>query len=76
MKCIMCGNDAKKTVKKYIRDFGDFVLIVKNVPCYKCDCGEVYYDAATVDRLEKIENAVKSLTADEVVIVKYENLAA
>ena len=76
MKCIMCGQTAVPTHTKYIRDLGEFVLIIKNVPCFKCTCGEIYYDAETVESLEKIEAAVKQFAAEDVLIVKYDNVAA
>ena len=47
------------------------MIIVKNVPCFKCKkCGEVAYTATVVERLEQISNQLeKALT--EITVVNY-----
>lgn len=52
-------------------DIGDCVIIVKNVPSLVCrQCGEVYYDDETLERLEKIVDSLRETVA-EVAIVDY-----
>jgi len=57
-------------------DLGSSMIIIKNVPCQKCDqCGEVVYDGITVRRIEQI---VKALTYSlaEIAVVNYSEKVA
>ncbi|MCP4150257.1 MAG: type II toxin-antitoxin system MqsA family antitoxin [bacterium] len=54
-KCNFCGNkDTVSKVTDYIhRHKGQFML-VENVPCEECTyCGERYYEAVTLKKIEK-----------------------
>ena len=52
-------------------DIRDCVIIVKNVPSLVCQqCGEVYYDDETMERLEKIVDSLREAVT-EVAIVDY-----
>ncbi len=69
MKCMKCGKDTFKSTTTNVTDLGDSIIVVRNVPCYKCDdCDEVYYTADVVKQLEKIIDSVKSLMQDVAVI--------
>jgi len=71
MTCFICKGTMIESTTTYMEDLGNCIVIIKNVPCNKCDqCGEVSYSGSTVRRIENIINTLKdSLT--EVAIVNY-----
>lgn len=75
MKCQVCGAAAKKGLTTSVTDFGKCLIIVRNVPCYKCsECNEIIYSADVVQRLETIIEAAKQLM-QEVSIIDYSQAA-
>lgn len=75
MKCIECGNQAQKALKKYIADLENCVLIIKDVPSYVCPhCGEVYYDNDVALKIEEIVTRFKDFI-QEVAIIEYNKVA-
>lgn len=49
MKCIYC----KGNMESDFTDLKTCVIIIRNVPCYKCkQCGEVAFDFSVGERLE------------------------
>ena len=69
MKCMKCGNTAyQSTVSEAIEmEFG--LLVIRNIPCYKCDeCDEIYYTGDVVKKLEEITENVKKALQDLIVI--------
>nr|WP_302120298.1 type II toxin-antitoxin system MqsA family antitoxin [uncultured Ruminococcus sp.] len=55
----------------YVEDLGNCIVIIRNVPCSKCNqCGEVSYNGTVLRQIEQIiDNLKNSLT--EVAIVNY-----
>ena len=44
MVCMECGAKAEKGYTTSVTDLGNCLLIVRNVPCYKCtECNEIIY---------------------------------
>lgn len=75
MICIKCGATAEKGYTTSVTDLGHCLLIVRNVPCYKCmECNEVIYTGDVVKKLEKITEQAKKFT-QEISIVNYSNVA-
>lgn len=75
MKCQVCGAATEKGLTTSVTDLGKCLIIVRNVPCYKCsECNEVIYTADVVQRLEKIIEAAKKLM-QEVSIIDYSQAA-
>ena len=75
MKCHVCGAVAKKSLTTSVTDLGGCLIIVRNVPCYKCsECNEVIYSADVVQHLERIIEAAKKLM-QEVSIIDYSQAA-
>lgn len=75
MKCARCGGAAGQGVTTSVTDFGDCLIIIRNVPCYKCEeCGEAVYTADVVQRLEALIAAAKTL-AQEISIIDYTKAA-
>ena len=49
MKCMRCGKEVYKstTTEAIELDFG--VLVIRNIPCYKCvECDEIFYTSIQV----------------------------
>lgn len=75
MKCQVCGAVAEKGLTTSVTDLGGCLIIVRNVPCYKCsECNEVIYSADVVRHLENIIEAAKKLM-QEVSIIDYSQAA-
>ncbi len=76
MKCIACGASAIKGVTTSVTDLSTQLIIVRNVPCYKCvECNEIIYTADVVQHLEAIIESAKSLMQD-ISIIDYSKSAA
>lgn len=75
MLCTNCGAEAEKGYTTVVKDFGKCLLIIRNVPCYKCtECSEVIYTGDIIKRLEQITEQAKQLT-QEISIVNYNEVA-
>lgn len=75
MKCQVCGAAAEKGLTTSVTDLGGCLIIVRNVPCYKCsECNEIIYTADVVQHLEAIIEAAKKLM-QEVSIIDYSQAA-
>ncbi len=76
MKCIACGAAAEKGLTTSVTDLANCLIIVRNVPCYKCvECNEIIYTADVVQHLEAIIESAKSLMQD-ISIIDYSKSAA
>jgi YgiT-type zinc finger domain-containing protein len=70
-----CGARAEKGITTDVTDLGSCLIIIRNVPCYKCtECNEVIYTADVVKRLEAIVDKTKELM-QEISIVDYSKVA-
>ncbi|MBQ9301332.1 MAG: YgiT-type zinc finger protein [Clostridia bacterium] len=75
MKCMKCGKDAYKstTTEAIELDFG--VLVIRNIPCYKCEeCDEIFYTGDVAEKIEKVMEMVKQLM-QEITVIDYEKVA-
>ena len=76
MTCLFCKSDIEKSFTTYFSELDNCMVIIKNVPCYKCtQCGETVFSGTVVKRIEdildKIENSIT-----EVAIVNYSDKVA
>ena len=70
-----CYTEANKGFTTSVTDLGNCLLIVRNVPCYKCEeCSEIIYTGDVVRRLEQIIEQAKQFT-QEISIVNYSSAA-
>ena len=54
MLCANCGSRAEKGFTTSVTDPGGCLIIIRNVPCYKCtQCNEVIYTGDVVKRLKR-----------------------
>lgn len=75
MKCANCGANSQKGVTTSVTDLGNCLIIVRNVPCYKCsECNEIIYTADVVQRLEEIISSAQKLM-QEISVVDYSRVA-
>ncbi len=75
MRCVECGAIAEKGYTTSVTELGNGVLVVRNVPCFKCtECSEIIYTADVVQRLEEIAEAAKKMM-QEVAIIDFSKVA-
>lgn len=76
MKCLKCGVDAVKSTTTDVFDLGSCVIVIRNIPCYKCtECAEIIYTGKIIRELERIvEQTKKTLT--EVAVIDFTKIAA
>jgi len=75
MECFFCKGDMVDGLTTNTTDLGDTILIVKQVPCLKCNqCGEVAYTGEVIQRLENIIGEYKN-SQTEIAVVKYPKVA-
>ena len=71
MKCIFCKGNMLEGTTTDFTDLGSCMVIIKNVPCLKCDqCGETAFTGKIVKELEIIIDDVKD-SLMEVAIINY-----
>lgn len=75
MKCMKCGRDAYASTTAEAIEMSFGLVVIRNIPCYKCDeCDEIYYTGDVAMKIEKIVETIKTLM-QEVTIVDYEKVA-
>lgn len=75
MKCPECGATATKGFTTSVTDLGKCLIIVRNVPCYKCnECNEIVYTADVVQHLERIIETAKNLM-QQISVIDYSEAA-
>ena len=75
MRCPECGAAVEKGVTTSVTDLEKCLIIVRNVPCYKCrECNESIYTADVVQHLEQIIGAAKKLM-QQISIIDYSEAA-
>ena len=75
MKCIECATETKESLKKYIANLDNCVIIIKDVPAHVCPhCGEVYYNNDVAEKIEQIILQLENLI-QEVAIIEYNKIA-
>ena len=75
MSCYLCKGDMNKGTTSYVLDLDNCVIVVRNVPCYKCEkCGEIAFSDEVAKRLDEIVSGIKGLMT-EVAIVEYSTAA-
>ena len=69
MKCMRCGQPAYKSVTSEAIELGFGLLVIRNIPCYKCqECDEVFYTGDVVQKIEAIVAEAKQLMQEMRVI--------
>lgn len=69
MKCFFCGAESewKNTITSETTDYEGRLIIIKNIPCEKCEvCGEKYFQDEVMERLEKLFDKAKNVFSENV----------
>jgi len=76
MKCLSCkSGDMEAFVTTYFTDLKNCMIIIKKVPCYKCEqCGEVLFSASVGEKLDVLMDKAEIL-ASELTIMEYDRIA-
>ena len=75
MKCTSCGSKVIEATTTSVTDLGSCIVIVRNVPCYKCEeCNEVIYTLDVAERLEQIIDKAKQIMHG-IAVLEYTNAA-
>ncbi len=76
MKCFKCASEMEQSFTTDVTDLGSCLVIVRNVPCFKCtECSEVFYTGAVIKQLEKIVESAKNMST-EIAVIDFNKQAA
>ena len=76
MKCFYCKGDMEQAKTTHFVELNNTIVIIKNVPCYKCtQCGEVVYTGSVTARLETITDKLSGIMT-EIAVVNYSDSVA
>lgn len=71
MKCMRCGKDAYPSTTTEAIEIGFGLLVIRNIPCYKCEeCDEIFYTGDVTLKIERITETVR-LLAQDITIIDY-----
>ena len=60
-----CGKTAYKSMTSEAIELGFGLLVIRNIPCYKCEeCDEIFYTGDVVQKVESIIADAKQLMQD------------
>lgn len=75
MKCMKCGKEAFKSTTTEAIELGFGVLVIRNIPCYKCvECDEIFYTGDVALKIEEITERVKQFI-QEIIVIDFEKAA-
>lgn len=76
MKCFFCKGELSDSTTTHVVTFDDCIIIVKNVPCERCNqCGETFFNDDVAERLEHIVNGLRTAVT-EIAVVNYTDKVA
>ena len=62
-------------VTTYFADLKNCIVIIKNVPCQRCEqCGEILYAASVAEKLDTLMDRAEAL-ASELTVLEYDRIA-
>ena len=62
MKCMKCGKTACGSMTSEAIELGFGLLVIRGIPCYKCEeCDEIFYTGDVVRKIEAIIAEAKQL---------------
>ena len=69
MKCMRCGKPAYKSMTSEAIKLGFGLLVIRNIPCYKCEeCDEIFFTGDVVQKIEEIVDEAKQLMQETRVV--------
>lgn len=71
MTCFFCKGTMENSTTTHMIELEHCILIVKNVPCHRCDqCGEVTLDSDVIEQLDAL-TLLFANSMTEVAVVNY-----
>ena len=75
MKCMRCGKTAFKSMTSEAIELGFGLLVIRNIPCYKCEeCDEIFYTGDVAQKIESIVAEAKQMM-QEMRVVYFDDAA-
>lgn len=75
MNCFLCKGSMTESTTTYMTTYKNCYIIIKNVPCLKCEqCGEDYINGTTMLKIESIIDKLKSMLT-EIAVVDFKTAA-
>ena len=75
MKCMKSGKEAFMSTTTEAIELGFGVLVLRNIPCYKCvECDEIFYTGDVAQKIEEITERVKQFI-QEIIVIDFEKAA-
>ena len=69
MKCMRCGKTAYKSVTSEAIELGFGLLVIRNIPCYKCEeCDGIFHIRDVVRKIESTVTRAKQLMQETRVV--------
>ena len=76
MTCFFCNGTLEETTTTHVSDIGERAIIIRGVPCVKCNqCLEVSYTSTVYEKVEIILGSLRNSPSD-VAIATYANNVA
>jgi YgiT-type zinc finger domain-containing protein len=76
MTCFFCNGTLKEGTTTHVSDIGERTVIVRGVPCLKCNqCTEISYTGTVYEQVEIILDGLKN-SAMDVAIATYSSKVA
>jgi len=76
--CVFCGAGLEISTTEYIEKQGNYIIVIKNIPCEKCvQCGEEYLSDFVMQQIENILNNIQRIASEiTVTIIDYQDKVA
>ncbi len=76
--CVYCGGALKEATVDYVEKIDNYVIVIKNVPCKKCNqCGEEYFSTPVAQKIESILDGVQKISSEiTITVIDYSTQAA
>lgn len=75
MNCFLCKGSMTESTTTYMTTYNNCYIIIKNVPCLKCEqCGEDYINGTTMLKIESIIDKLKTMLT-EIAVVDFKTAA-
>lgn len=76
--CVYCGGTLEKTTTDYVEKIDNYIIVIKGVPCEKCNqCGEEYFSTAVAEKIDSILDSIQKISSEiTVTVINYSDKVA